>query len=341
MPAERPPGGASSDPGDLVQRVRPFEHAVGLLAIPAVAPPCLIDGGELRLLLLHRLDCPRLVVVVNVDGGKHDLTFDPDTASRVSSTIVTGITTSSYPESLAGAGGLWPGVCRGSPGGGQHVASRRARKRMSSRWLGSALASRSYMVQPWWSPCLRFDPTRRRNLKLAALSVGALSVERKGVRSGCSRREHDHVPLQAVARSGPRRVHDRPGRAAASSASAAADACSALRWSGTPDTGAELAHEFVEVGPAGTVETWCWVRSPPPSIRSTSPSPSPRSASTAPTPPWCMRWTRLDPTRWRSVMRVAPRWRAEREGHITDIEAFVPGEALEERVGRSWTPKSR
>ena len=25
-------------------------------------------------------------------------------------------------------------------------------------------------------------------------------------------------------------------------------------------------------------------------------------------------------------MRVAPRWRAERKGHITDIEAFVPGE---------------
>src|SRR5690606_7662569 len=27
-----------------------------------------------------------------------------------------------------------------------------------------------------------------------------------------------------------------------------------------------------------------------------------------------------------SGMRVAPRWRTERKGHITDIEAFVPGE---------------
>jgi uncharacterized OB-fold protein len=26
-------------------------------------------------------------------------------------------------------------------------------------------------------------------------------------------------------------------------------------------------------------------------------------------------------------MRVAPRWRPERQGHITDVEAFVPGEA--------------
>jgi uncharacterized OB-fold protein len=32
-------------------------------------------------------------------------------------------------------------------------------------------------------------------------------------------------------------------------------------------------------------------------------------------------------------MRVAPRWRAERKGHITDIEAFVPGESAQTHSG--------
>ena len=33
-----------------------------------------------------------------------------------------------------------------------------------------------------------------------------------------------------------------------------------MEWD--PATGAELAHEFVEVGPAGTVESWTWVPTP-------------------------------------------------------------------------------
>jgi uncharacterized OB-fold protein len=33
-----------------------------------------------------------------------------------------------------------------------------------------------------------------------------------------------------------------------------------MEWD--PATGAELPHEFVEVGPAGTVESWTWVASP-------------------------------------------------------------------------------
>ena len=33
-----------------------------------------------------------------------------------------------------------------------------------------------------------------------------------------------------------------------------------MEWD--PATGAELAHDFVEVGPAGTVESWTWVPSP-------------------------------------------------------------------------------
>ena len=33
-----------------------------------------------------------------------------------------------------------------------------------------------------------------------------------------------------------------------------------MEWD--PATGAELAHDFVEVGPSGTVESWTWVPEP-------------------------------------------------------------------------------
>lgn len=100
--------------------------------------------------------------------------------------------------------------------------------------------------------------------------------------------------------------------------------CPPLEWS--PRTGAELAHEFVDVGPAGTVETWAWVSQP------TEQHPLDK--------PFAFATIRLDGADTALVhvvdapnadamsvgMRVAPRWRAERAGHITDIEAFVPGE---------------
>ena len=40
-------------------------------------------------------------------------------------------------------------------------------------------------------------------------------------------------------------------------------------------------------------------------------------------------------------MRVAPRWRAERIGHITDIEAFVPGEDPRSPATTAAAPRSR
>jgi uncharacterized OB-fold protein len=100
--------------------------------------------------------------------------------------------------------------------------------------------------------------------------------------------------------------------------------CPPLEWD--PRTGQELAHDFVEVGPAGTVETWCWVAAP------TRQHPLDR--------PFAFAAIRLDGADTALVhvvdagtakavsigMRVAPRWRPERKGHITDIEAFVPGE---------------
>ncbi len=100
--------------------------------------------------------------------------------------------------------------------------------------------------------------------------------------------------------------------------------CPPLEWD--PRTAAELPHDFVEVGPAGTVESWCWV--PQPSTQ----HPLDR--------PFAFATIRLDgadsalvhavdpgdPGTMAIGMRVAPRWRAERRGHITDIEAFVPGD---------------
>jgi uncharacterized OB-fold protein len=98
-----------------------------------------------------------------------------------------------------------------------------------------------------------------------------------------------------------------------------------LEWD--PDTAEELAHDFVDVGPAGTVESWSWVASP------TSQHPL--------DVPFAFALVKLDGAdtaflhavdagsidAMSTGMRVAPRWRATRIGHITDIEAFVPGEA--------------
>ena len=97
-----------------------------------------------------------------------------------------------------------------------------------------------------------------------------------------------------------------------------------LEWD--PDTGVELAPDFVDVGPAGTVTSWSWVAEP--------------STQHPFDHPFAFALIRLDGAdtallhavdtgsigAMATGMRVAPRWRAQRKGHITDIEAFVPGE---------------
>ncbi|MFI5952288.1 Zn-ribbon domain-containing OB-fold protein [Cryptosporangium sp. NPDC051539] len=97
-----------------------------------------------------------------------------------------------------------------------------------------------------------------------------------------------------------------------------------LEWD--PDTAEELEPDFVDVGPAGTVRSWTWVASP--------------SEQHPLGHPFAFALIELDgasTTLMHAVdagdiaametgMRVAPRWRAERRGHLTDIEAFVPGE---------------
>jgi len=100
-----------------------------------------------------------------------------------------------------------------------------------------------------------------------------------------------------------------------------------MEWD--PATGAELAPELVEVGPAGTVESWTWV---------------PASSEQHPlNQPFAFAFIRLDGASTPLLhavdvgerasmvdgMRVAPRWRGRRIGHITDICCFVPGERPE------------
>lgn len=100
--------------------------------------------------------------------------------------------------------------------------------------------------------------------------------------------------------------------------------CPPLEWD--PQTGKELGRELVDVGPAGTVESWTWVAQPTPQ------HPLDRPFAFA-----LIKLDGADTTLMHAVdagsidamstgMRVAPRWRAQRKGHMTDIEAFVPGE---------------
>ncbi|MBG0828152.1 OB-fold domain-containing protein [Planomonospora sp. ID67723] len=91
-----------------------------------------------------------------------------------------------------------------------------------------------------------------------------------------------------------------------------------------PETGEAVTGEFAEVGPAGTVESWSWVGEP----RRAHPLDRPFA--------WAL--IRLDGAdtsllhavdagdarAMRPGLRVRPRWKTERTGHITDIESFVP-----------------
>lgn len=90
-----------------------------------------------------------------------------------------------------------------------------------------------------------------------------------------------------------------------------------------PQTAAELS-EFVAVGPSGVVTTWAWIAEPRPN--------NPLQKAFA----WAL--IRLDgadtallhavdagdETKMTTGMRVKPRWREERTGHILDIECFEP-----------------
>jgi uncharacterized OB-fold protein len=90
-----------------------------------------------------------------------------------------------------------------------------------------------------------------------------------------------------------------------------------------PATGADLS-ELVEVGPDGTVTTWCWVRAPMPKHPLDRPFAwalvRPDGADT----PMLHAVDAGSADAMSTGMRVAPRWRDEREGSITDLECWVP-----------------
>lgn len=100
-----------------------------------------------------------------------------------------------------------------------------------------------------------------------------------------------------------------------------------MEWA--PETGAELANDLVEVGPAGTVESWTWV--PAPSVQHPLDTPFAFAfilldgAST----PLLHAVDAADASTMSDGMRVAPRWRGTREGRIDDIVRFVAGETPE------------
>jgi uncharacterized OB-fold protein len=101
-----------------------------------------------------------------------------------------------------------------------------------------------------------------------------------------------------------------------------------MEWD--PKTGAELARDFVEVGPVGTVTAWTWVAKP--SIQHPLDHPFAFAsilldgAST----PLLHAVDAGSPAALSVGLRVVPRWRAQRSGRIDDIEAFVPGEVADE-----------
>jgi uncharacterized OB-fold protein len=93
----------------------------------------------------------------------------------------------------------------------------------------------------------------------------------------------------------------------------------ALEWD--PNTGAPAEPDLVEVGPEGEITSWTWVQEPHP----THPLDTPFAFA-------LIRMDGADTSMVhvvdapyddvRTGARVRPRWRAEREGHIRDIEAF-------------------
>ena len=100
--------------------------------------------------------------------------------------------------------------------------------------------------------------------------------------------------------------------------------CPPVEWD--PETGNSLDADLVEVGPAGTVESWSWVASP------SEQHPLDHAFAFA-----LVKLDGADTAMLHAVdagsidamstgMRVAPRWKGTRIGHITDLEAFVPGE---------------
>jgi uncharacterized OB-fold protein len=93
-----------------------------------------------------------------------------------------------------------------------------------------------------------------------------------------------------------------------------------------PDTGQAVEPDLVEVGPGARVETWTWVSEPTPRQPLDRPFAfalvKPDGADTA-----MVHVVEVDgPDHMSTGMRVVPRWKAERQGRIDDIDAWIPAE---------------
>jgi uncharacterized OB-fold protein len=91
-----------------------------------------------------------------------------------------------------------------------------------------------------------------------------------------------------------------------------------------PDTGEALELDLVEVGPLATVMSWSWVASPTPRHPLDHPFAFALIQPDGATNSLVHAVDAGDIGAMKTGMRVTPRWRDERKGNITDIEAFVP-----------------
>jgi uncharacterized OB-fold protein len=94
-----------------------------------------------------------------------------------------------------------------------------------------------------------------------------------------------------------------------------------------PDTGEALDLDLIEVGPGATVTSWSWVASPTGRQPLDHPFAFALIQPDGATNPFVHVVDTGAIEAMRTGMRVTPKWREERKGNITDIEAFVPEES--------------
>jgi len=115
-----------------------------------------------------------------------------------------------------------------------------------------------------------------------------------------------------------------------------------MEWD--PATGAELTHDFVEVGPAGAVISWTWVPVPSEQHPLNRPFAFALIQLDGATTPLLHAVDAGSAESISDGTRVAPRWRGTRVGRIDDIVCFVPGETPEtdgEDTGPATEPVER
>jgi uncharacterized OB-fold protein len=90
-----------------------------------------------------------------------------------------------------------------------------------------------------------------------------------------------------------------------------------------PDTG-DAVDEIVEVGPAGVVTSWSWISSPLTEHPLDHPFAFALIRLDGATTSMLHAVDTGDEASMRTGMRVTPRWRAETQGEILDIQCFEP-----------------